>query len=136
MMGGFELRDKEFVCPVYGGIDWRERYLIYLDKNEFEYPDSLWFVTDNYELELNETNTLIFNNVVAPELDAIAVIDTRDDAPFWWHRIRNNEEFEELAQVLGGYACVMYTDFPLEIVVNAYEYIVDSELNKDLDELE
>lgn len=135
MQGRFELRDEEYRCPEYGGIDWRERYLSFLALHDVEMPGSLWFVVDEWEQELNEENTMLFQNSIAPELDAVAILDQRDNKPFWWHRIRYGEEYEELVQLVGGYACVFTTDFPLEQVVNSYQFITDWELAKELDEL-
>ena len=78
---------------------------------------------------------MLFQNSIAPELDAVAILDQRDDKPFWWHRIRYGEAYEELVDLIGGYACVLITDFPMEQVVKAYQFISDGELARELDEL-
>lgn len=135
MQGRFEMRDEEYTCPTYGGINWRDRYLTNLNEIGESIPNSLWFIVDGWEQELLEDNTFLFQNSVAPELDAVAILDERDNKPFWWHRIRYGEAYEELVSLIGGYACIFTTDFPVEQVVNAYQYISDGELARELDEL-
>ena len=134
MKGRFEFRGDEHTCPDYGGVDWRDRYLLYLEQNDMEMPGQMWFIVGDHQQELNEENTFVFQNSVAPELNAVAVIDERDSKPFWWHKLRFGEDYEELVETIGGYACILTTDFPARQVVDAYNYISDGELARELDE--
>lgn len=119
--GRFESTSGVYWSPSYGDIDWAGRRARMIEDDEVEAFRPVGFDSeDGLVQEVNQENTGIYLSQVAPELDMIAHLDTRDGEPYLWFREENPERFEVLVKSLGRAATQIATEYPVQAVVKAY----------------
>ncbi|MDE1829380.1 MAG: hypothetical protein KGI25_03555 [Thaumarchaeota archaeon] len=117
----FETRDEGLYRPSYGGIDWYSLRTQHLDRLHL-IPGEVWFVNpeEDYEQQVTQENTIIFENAVIPDLDRIDVIDVRDNIPWIFYRDECPDNFEATISQIRTFAFNVATLYPLDKVVEYY----------------
>lgn len=125
MSARFEYGGGESWYPESEHFNWREIWLEQLEDDEIE-RRPLFFIIDedNYCQQINEQNTMVFNNQADDDFDAVAIIDERDGKPWWWFR-GLHDYFDDLLHQVGGYATVVYNDCPQDQVERNYFRVRD-----------
>ncbi len=102
-------------------FNWREIWTGRLALNgKVERPPIFIYIdAEGYSQQLNEQNSMLFINMAANEMDAIAIIDERDGMTWWWFR-GVHDYFEEMVQKIGSYSTVIHNDCPQDQVEANY----------------
>lgn len=138
-MADFVEFHKDEFRPGFGGVDWTPRLNQLLEVTGIELTPVAYQETE--PMQVTQENTIIYINQIADELDCIAVKYDLDEADIWTWYFRSNFEkspvpFEGVVGVVGVWACVMTTLYPMKHVVEQYEAFNASGLDKIPDWLE
>ena len=107
--------------PHYGGIDWHRRREHMIQEGKLEPIEQVGFDSDDgLVIEVNQENTQIRLNRVAPEMDMLSLEDYRDTESYIWFRDTNPKRFEKLIENIGASALIITTEYPLEDTVKIY----------------
>lgn len=111
---------NEYEC---GGVDWRA-----VRENEVSSRGmacaEVWLVVDDedYEQSVDQENTFIHLNSVAPYMDRILIEDERDDTYWVWFKDETGgESFEDMLKQIGWMATRVVTLYPVPDVIDLYE---------------
>ena len=107
----------------YGGVDWRRVRVEEVAKRAMACAE-VWLVLDdeNYEQEVDQTNTYIHINNIAPYMDRILIEDERDDTYWVWFKDETGDEsFEGMIKTISWLATRVITLYPVPDVVELYE---------------
>ena len=116
MSSNFEFRRENSHNPMYGDVDWRDRYLRRYGQTMME----AYFISgDGLELQLTDDNTTLFLNATADEMDVLLVQDPRDGKPYQIWR-EGNPDFDGIYQRIGGYVTCVHNRYTREEVVTQY----------------
>jgi len=124
MMGTFvQIGTDNFNPP--GEINWKRRLNARLEEQGVELTPVGYYEGDKPVMQVTQDNTIIYVNQVADELDCVAIRYDQDEKDFWtWYfreKFDRANTFEEIAGVIGVWACNMTTLYPMEHVVQQYE---------------
>lgn len=107
----------------YGGVDWRAVRVAEVASRAMACAE-VWLVLEDegYEQPVDQTNTFIHLNNVAPYMDRILIEDKRDDTYWVWFKDETGDEgFEEMLKQIGWLATRVVTLYPVPDVVDLYE---------------
>lgn len=75
-----------------------------------------------YDVELDQYNSMVFISESQPLKDRVAVLDTRDDGWWSWYRFEHDpEDFEEILGAVALVGTVVYSPNPQTAVENDLE---------------
>jgi len=133
-MARFYDRQEDNFAPQYGDIDWRAVLAAKLAlKNETIEGESIWFDSgDGLDQQCTQENTRIYVSKASDDMDAVLVLDPRDE--LWFSYFRSTlgaETFDKTSQSLQqvGGAAVYWTLYPKK---NIAEMWVRQNLDDDL----
>mgnify|MGYP005609082639 CR=1 FL=1 len=131
-MGSFVKLEQDGFNPEFGGVIWRRRLNQRLEEREVEIEPVGYREGDKPVMQVTQENTVIYINQVADELDCLAIRydQDADDLYTWYfrHRFESDDAFAHVVHVVGTWATVMTTLYPMEHVVKQYEAFMDSEI--------
>lgn len=137
-MGNFVKLEQDGFNPEFGDIVWRRRLNQRLEEREVEIEPVGYREGDKPVMQVTQENTVIYINQIADELDCLAVRYDQDEADYWtWYfrnKFENDEAFGHVVQVVGMWATVMTTLYPMEHVVRQYEAFTDAEIPDSIPE--
>lgn len=136
-MADFIEAEQDLFRPDYGGVIWTPRLNHLLEVTGIELTPVAYQETE--PMQVTQENTIIYINQIADELDVIAVNYHLDDEGIWTWYFRDSFKqvpFEHVVGVVGTWACVMTTLYPMKHVVEQYEAFSASGLDKVPDWLE
>lgn len=136
-MADFVEAQQDLFRPNYGGVLWTPRLNNLLEVTGVELRPVAYQETE--PMQVTQENTIIYINQVADELDVIAVKYDLDEADIWTWYFREKFTgipFEQVVNVVGVWACVMTTLYPMKHVVEQYENFQASDLDSTPDWLE
>ena len=123
-MAQFGFYEENTFSPIYEEIDFHQIRVDILKEKGYE-PYECWFVikdeNEDYAQQVNQLNTFVELNAIAPHMDRITVQDDRDDNCWIWFRDELGEDtFNGIIDQIGDYSEVTHTMYPYEHVVKNY----------------
>lgn len=122
----FSIGEEDNFRPNYGGVDFTPRLNNLLEEVDIELVPVNYHEGDKPKMQLTQENTFIFINQVADELDCISVSYDQDPSGIatWWFREKFTDpeaSFEKMCGMIGVWATVVTTTYPMKAVVEQYE---------------
>ncbi len=136
-MADFVQCEQDLFRPDYGGVIWTPRLNQLLETTGIEIVPVAYQETE--PMQVTQENTIIYVNQIADELDCIAIKYDLDESDVWTWYFREKftaVPFEHVANVVGTWACVMTTLYPMKHVVEQYEAFSVGDLDSMPDWLE
>lgn len=129
-MGSFVSMEQDNFRPNNGDVNWTGRLNALLERTGVEITPVGYQEEGHEAMQLNQTNTIIFINQVADELDCIAVNYEPDgDTWTWYFRHQFSEpSFTDVCQVIGVWAAQIMTLYPQDHVARTYENFMQQDL--------
>jgi hypothetical protein len=118
--------------PQYAEVDWYDAYT-----QRFKSHDKpMWFETEDglgeLVMQCHQENTSFYLNKTNPSLDALVIVDPRDNQGIWWSRSQLGEEaFETLLNSFHGEVMVIQTKYPLEMVAETLSKMMLSDVQQE-----
>lgn len=117
--------ERDRFRPQYGGVQWHKRLNNFLEEAGLEIQPVEYSEGDKPKMQITQENTMIFWNLIANELDCVAIMYDQDDGVGTWHFRedfkRHGLEIEHVAQRIGQWCLQTLTMYPMENVVDTYE---------------
>lgn len=146
MKGVFGQSNKDNFRPEYGEINWNRRLNGWLETVGVELQPVAYREDGKPPMQLTQENTMIFWNMFADEMDAIALMYTPDNGQSTWYfreqlsgiavpeRLETvyDDGFEYVAGVIGDWALQTMTLYPMENVVDQYNRFYTPEIPDEL----
>lgn len=131
-MGNFVKLEQDGFNPEFGDVNWKRRLNAKLEQFGTEVTPVGYLEAGKPVMQVDQTNTVIYINQVADELDCLAIRydQDADDLYTWYfrHGFESDDAFAHVVHVVGTWATVMTTLYPMEHVVKQYEAFMDSEI--------
>lgn len=122
-MANFKEYPQDEFRPNYGEISWTPRLNALLEATGVELTPVGYEETE--PMQVTQENTIIYINQIADELDCIAINYHLDKEGIWtWYfreKFPDDDTFAKVISVVGTWACVMTTLYPMKHVVEQYE---------------
>lgn len=117
----FSNGDNDTFRPEYGEVSWVKRL-----NNKLEATGGSVFPVTYAEdgkppMQITQENTMIFWNMVADELDAIAIMYDQDNGESTWYFREQLPDFDRTCHLIGGWCLQTMTMYPMQNVVDVYE---------------
>jgi len=136
-MADFIEAKQDLFRPNYGGVLWTPRLNALLEESGVELTPVAYQETE--PMQVTQENTVIYINQIADELDVVAVKYDLDPDDIWTWYFRESFKsvtFEDVVSVVGPWACMMTTLYPMKHVVEQYEAFQTNDLNETPDWLQ
>lgn len=130
-MADFIQAEQDLFRPDYGGVIWTPRLNALLEATGVELTPVAYKETE--PMQVTQENTVIYINQIADELDCLAVQYDQDESGIYTWYFRDSFKsvpFEDVTRIVGVWATVITTLYPMRHVVEQYERFQA----KDLDE--
>lgn len=135
-MGNFVPASRDTFNPEYGEVKWKRRLNQRLEEQNVELEPIDYVEDGKPPMQVTQENTVIYINQIADELDCIAVKYDADESDMWtWYfreKFKGDGMFEHVVRVVGAWATLMNTMYPMEHVVTFYEKFHESEIPDEL----
>ena len=135
-MGNFVKIEQDGFNPEFGDVNWKRRLNAKLEEAGVEVYPVGYQEGDKPVMQVDQTNTVIYINQVADELDCLAIRYDQDADDLWtWYfrwKFESDDAFAHVVHVVGTWATVMTTLYPMEHVVKQYEAFMDAEIPDEL----
>lgn len=122
-MGTFSEASNDEFSPQYGGINWKYRLNALLETTGVEITPIAYSETE--PMQVTQENTVIYINQIADELDCVAIKYDQDPPDIWtWYyteKFKDHDDFMRVVNIVGPWACVMTTLYPMKHVVEQFE---------------
>jgi hypothetical protein len=124
-MGRFYNKEQDDFNPRYGDIDWRAVLVAKLALEDEEITaEPIWFATeDGLDLQCTQENTDIYVSKASDDMDAVLVLDPRDEQRFTFFRSDIGDEvFDHISQSLQtvGAAAVHFSLYPRQEIAEVW----------------
>lgn len=124
-MANFVASEADTFNPEYGDVNWKRRLNAKLEDSGTEIYPVDYVEEGKPPMQVTQENTVIYINQIADELDCVAVKYDQDADDLWtWYfreKFANDDMFRHVVNVVGTWACVMTTIYPMAHVVVQYE---------------
>lgn len=103
--------------PESDTYDWRKIYVARLALKHESEPNGLIMVVGGHTQEITEANTTLFLNRAMDEMDAVRIMDERDDLPedidgYWWWFRGLDDGFDNFARTIATHATTVLNNCP------------------------
>jgi len=136
-MADFIQAEQDLFRPDYGGVIWTPRLNALLEATGVELTPVAYKETE--PMQVTQENTVIYINQIADELDCLAVQYDQDESGIYTWYFRDSFKsvpFEDVTRIVGVWATVITTLYPMRHVVEQYERFQAKDLDTMPDWLE
>lgn len=136
-MADFIEAEQDLFRPDYGGVIWTPRLNALLEATGVELTPVAYKETE--PMQVTQENTVIYINQIADELDCLAVQYDQDESGIYTWYFRDSFKsvpFEDVTRIVGVWATVITTLYPMRHVVEQYERFQAKDLDTMPDWLE
>jgi hypothetical protein len=135
--GNFTPGNHDGFNPEYGEVLWKRRLNDRLEEAGVEIVPIYYFEEGGPLMQVTQENTIIFINEISDELDCVIVQyppESEDSTYYFRETFGDDEKFMTTIRLIGGWAMMVSTLYPMPQVVEKYEEFFAFQLPDELPE--